>query len=55
MAIHPNPDRNIRLMNQDHGTVCLITDIMSDKFLNLSKKKLKKPYQVNFSEYYEDL
>lgn len=55
MAIHPNPDRNTKLMSQDHGTVCLITDVISEKFLKLSKKSSKKPYQVNFSEYYEDL
>jgi hypothetical protein len=34
MAIHPNPDRNIDLMELDHGTVCLITDPKADRYLS---------------------
>lgn len=32
-----NSDRNIDLMKEDFGTVCLITDRASEYFLNKSK------------------
>jgi len=38
MAIHPNPDRNENLMARDHGTVCLITDVRADRYLERCKK-----------------
>jgi len=37
MAISPNPDRNIDLMCNDHGTKCLITDYGSEKYLKKSQ------------------
>jgi hypothetical protein len=40
MAIHPNPDRNENLMARDHGTVCLITDVRADRYLERRKKNI---------------
>jgi len=37
MAVSPNPDRNIDIMKNDHGTLCLITDVQSDHYLNKVK------------------
>jgi hypothetical protein len=39
MAIHPNPDRNEKLMASDHGTVCLITDPRADFYIRKARKK----------------
>lgn len=47
MAIHPNPDRNENLMARDHGTVCLITDTMADRFLK--KTKTNRPPENRYS------
>jgi hypothetical protein len=43
MAINPNPDRSSTLMEQDFGTVCLITDQKADYFLNKARKKVNQP------------
>lgn len=45
MAQHPNPDRDISYMMQEHGTSCLITDYASEKYLQKSK------YQVPNDRY----
>lgn len=38
MAIHPNPDRSESVMRDNFGTVCLITDVKADFYLNKAKK-----------------
>lgn len=43
MAINPNPDRNSDIMEHDFGTVCLITDIKADYYLEKAKKKTNQP------------
>jgi hypothetical protein len=49
MAISPNPDRNINLMQQDFGTVCLITDSSADYYLNKTKKPTNEPPSDRYS------
>lgn len=49
MAINPNPDRNSDLMQQDFGTVCLITDVRADYYLNKAKKSLNEPPNDRYS------
>ena len=43
MATHPNPDRSEKMMEADHGTVCLITDLRADKYLRSVKVKRNQP------------
>ena len=52
MAIHPNPDRDTSYMFKNWGTTKLVTDYSS---LNCVKsvKKAKKPYNVDYCEYFE--
>jgi hypothetical protein len=40
MAIHPNPDRDINYMIENHGTYCLITDYNSEKYLKQKQYKI---------------
>jgi|LauGreDrversion4_2_1035121.scaffolds.fasta_scaffold00007_115 hypothetical protein len=40
MAIHPNPDRDSKLMVADHGTVCLITDRRADLYIQRYRKNM---------------
>lgn len=49
MAINPNPDRNTSLMEQDFGTVCLITDPKADFYLKKLKKGLNEPPEDRYS------
>jgi len=42
MAIHPNPDRDVEIMLKDHGTMCLITDYGSEKYLENKKYDVPK-------------
>lgn len=49
MAINPNPDRNTKLMMDDFGTVCLITDIKSDFYLDKLKKRHNDPPKDRYS------
>lgn len=43
MAIHPNPDRNTSIMEENFGTVCLITDTIADHYLSKVNKKVNNP------------
>lgn len=38
-----NPDRNIDSMKEEFGTVCLITDLKADYYLNKIKKRKNEP------------
>jgi hypothetical protein len=49
MAINPNPDRNTSIMQQDFGTVCLITDLQADKYLQNISKKTNEPPNNRYS------
>jgi hypothetical protein len=49
MAINPNPDRNADMMEQQFGTVCLITDLKADYYLKKAKKSLNQPPQDRYS------
>lgn len=40
MAIHPNPDRDIKIMIKEHGTMCLITDYGSERYLEKQKNQV---------------
>lgn len=52
MAIHPNPDRDNSYMLNNWGTTKLVTDYGS--LLRLKTKKIsKKPYNVDYCEYFE--
>jgi hypothetical protein len=52
MAIHPNPDRNTSYMFENWGTTKLITDYSS--LMKVKVKKIsKKPYNVDYCEYFE--
>lgn len=52
MAIHPNPDRNSEYMLKTWGTTKLITDYGSLEYVKM-KKISKKPYNVDYCEYFE--
>ena len=49
MAINPNPDRITNIMEQDFGTVCLITDLEADYYLKMARKKLSEPPKDRYS------
>lgn len=52
MAISP-VDRNPELMQEDHGTVCLVTDTKADRYLNLwRKQQSQQKYEVPYTEYF---
>jgi len=43
MAKNPNPDRISSIMEDNFGTICLITDLEADKYLQMSRKKINEP------------
>lgn len=49
MAKNPNPDRVSSIMKQDFGTICLITDPQSDKYLKMIQKKTNEPPKDRYS------
>lgn len=49
MANNPNPDRNSSIMEENFGTVCLITDIQADRYLQMSRKKISEPPSDRYS------
>jgi hypothetical protein len=48
MAIHSNPDRDVKYMKSMWGTTKLITDYIPQK------PKIRKSYHVDYCEYFED-
>lgn len=51
MAIKPNPDRNTNMMKQEFGTVCLITDIKADYYLQKLRKNPSEPPLDRYSKW----
>jgi hypothetical protein len=49
MAKNPNPDRVTSIMEEDFGTICLITDIQSEKYLKKAKKQKNDPPNDRYS------
>jgi hypothetical protein len=49
MAKNPNPDRNSIIMEENFGTVCLITDIQADRYLKMARKKVSEPPTDRYS------
>lgn len=43
MANSPNPDFVPEIMQKEHGTMVLITNIMSEKYLSQGKKQENTP------------
>ena len=42
MATNHIPDHNREMMERDHGTVVLITDPKSDKYLDMARKRRER-------------
>lgn len=52
MANHPIPDNVPRMMQQDFGTVVLVTSPMADKYLQKAKAiQYKKPPEDRYSRW----
>lgn len=49
MAKNPNPDRVSSIMQEDFGTVCLITDIQADKYLKKLRQHTNEPPNDRYS------
>jgi len=49
MQISKTPDRNVDMMRQDFGTVCLITDIQADYYLKQAKNYTNMPPEDRYS------
>ncbi len=49
MAKNPNPDRISSIMKENFGTVCLITDLEADRYLEKLRKKTNQPPQDRYS------
>lgn len=43
MAKNPNPDRVSSMMEEDFGTICLITDSKADYYLKKVKTRVNEP------------
>lgn len=49
MAINSYPDTVSSIMLEDFGTICLITDVKSDRYLSKVKKINNKPPEDRYS------
>jgi hypothetical protein len=49
MAKNPNPDRVPSIMKENFGTICLITDLEADRYLEKLRKKINQPPQDRYS------
>ena len=49
MSFNKKIDRNVDMMRQDFGTVCLITDIQADYYLKLSRNYSNLPPEDRYS------